>query len=38
MKPLLVLVDQLTDWSPFYPTNQVIAIEQYLRDFAETRG
>ena len=38
MKPLLVLVDQLTDWSPFYPTNQVIAIEQYLRDFAETKG
>ena len=38
MKPLLVLVDQLTDWSPYYPTNQVIAIEQYLRDFAETKG
>ncbi|MBQ0726329.1 MAG: RimK family protein [Thalassolituus sp.] len=38
MKPLLVLLDQLTDWSPYYPTNQVVAIEQYLSDFAETRG
>ncbi|WP_430462184.1 RimK family protein [Thalassolituus sp. LLYu03] len=38
MKSLLVLVDQPQDWSPYYPTNQVVAIEQYLRDFAETKG
>ena len=38
MKPLLVLVDNLQDWSPYYPTSQVVAIEQYLRDFAESRG
>lgn len=38
MKPLLVLVDQLSDWSPYYPTNQVVAIEEYLREHAETKG
>ncbi|MDK2776321.1 MAG: RimK family protein [Pseudomonadota bacterium] len=38
MKPLLVLVDDLTLWSPYYPTSQVIAIEDYLRDYAESRG
>lgn len=38
MKPLLVLVDQLSDWGPYYPTNQVIAIEEYLNDYAETKG
>lgn len=30
MKSLLILVDQLDDWGPYYPTNQVIAISDYL--------
>ncbi len=38
MKPLLVLVDQLSDWAPYYPSNQVLAIEDYLRDYAATKG
>ncbi|WP_300432558.1 RimK family protein [uncultured Thalassolituus sp.] len=38
MKPLLVLVDQISDWSPYYPTNQVVAISDYLSDYAETKG
>lgn len=43
MKSLLILVDQLNDWGPYYPTNQVIAISDYLgTDYlathAETRG
>jgi len=38
MKSLLVLVDQTSDWSPYYPTNQVIAISDYLSDYAESKG
>ena len=38
MKSLLVLVDHAEDWSPYYPTNQIVPIEHYLRDYAETKG
>jgi glutathione synthase/RimK-type ligase-like ATP-grasp enzyme len=43
MKSLLILVDQLNDWGPYYPTNQVVAISDYLgtnhtENHAETRG
>ena len=36
-KPLLVLVDQLSDWAPYYP-NQVLCHQDYLRDYAATKG
>jgi|SRR5699024_727505 len=38
MKPLLVLVDHLSDWEPFLPSNQVLAIDDYLRDYNVTKG
>lgn len=38
MKPLLVLVDKLSDWNPYYPTHQIVAIDDYLRHHAETKG
>lgn len=43
MKSLLILVDQLSDWGPYYPTNQVVVISDYLGanltdSHSETRG
>ncbi len=38
MKPLLVLVDQLSDWQPYYPTRQVITIGDFLAGQTEARG
>lgn len=38
MKPLLVLVDHLSDWEPFLPSSQVLAIDDYLRDYSVTKG
>src|SRR5690606_20559392 len=38
MKPLLVLVDHLSDWAPYLPSNQVLAIDDYLSDYSATKG
>lgn len=38
MKSLLVLIDHISDWNPYYPSHQVIAIDEYLSDYAETKG
>lgn len=38
MKSLLVLIDQISDWNPYYPSHQVLAINEYLSDYAETKG
>ena len=38
MKSLLVLVDQLSDWSPYYPSSQVVDIASYLQDAAQDQG
>ena len=31
MKKLYILVDRLSDWAPYYPTNQVIETKDYLK-------
>lgn len=38
MKSLLVLVDQLSDWSPYYPSRQVVDIAHYLQHAAQDQG
>ncbi len=38
MKSLLVLVDQLDDWSPYYPSNQVVDIATYLSGTGDAQG
>ncbi|MDF1763686.1 MAG: RimK family protein [Oleibacter sp.] len=38
MKKLLVLVDRLDDWTPYYPSNQVVGISDYLSQHAESQG
>lgn len=37
MSQLLLIVDQPEDWSPFYPSDQVITFDQYLHGKTNTR-
>jgi len=38
MKPLLVLVDQLSDWQPYYPSRQITAVSDFLAGHNESKG
>lgn len=38
MKPLLVIVDQLSDWAPYHPDSRVITIHDFLAQHQEHSG